>query len=282
MSFQYSSHRSLNYDPVRYGASRISFRGPKKDISGRYVAFLGGSETYGKFVEKPFAALVEQKLGLPCVNLGYVNAGIDAFLHEAEVLGIAARAEVTVIQVMGAQNLSNRLYRVHPRRNDRFLGASAAMQKLFKEIDFTEYNFTRHMLLDIASQAEDRFSFISSELRMAWTQRMLHLLDALPNRKVLLWFAEHPAPQEMQTLPLNDPWFVDRNMIDGLRDHVSAVVEFCPSDAAQRSVGHGKVFASRDWSAAQHHFGPLAHLEASDHLVATLSPLLSQKNRPPK
>ena len=77
MSFHHSVQRSLDYDPVRYGTSRISFRGPKKDLGGRYVAFLGGSETYGKFLQEPFPDLVEQALDLTCVNLGYMNAGID-------------------------------------------------------------------------------------------------------------------------------------------------------------------------------------------------------------
>ena len=92
------------------------------------MAFLGGSETYGKFIQDPFPDLVERALGMTCVNLGYMNAGVDAFIHEAEVLSLAAAAEITVIQLMGAQNMSNRLYRVHPRRNDRFLTASSMMK----------------------------------------------------------------------------------------------------------------------------------------------------------
>ena len=282
MSFQFSSRRTLDYAPVRYGGSRISFRGPQKDLSGPYVAFLGGSETFGKYVEAPFPDLVEKKLGMTCVNLGFLNAGIDAFLHEAEVLGLAGGAEVTVIQVMGAQNMSNRFYRVHPRRNDRFLEASNQMQSVFREVDFTEYNFTRHMLLDIAATAGDRFSFISAELRSAWTQRMLQLLDALPGRKVLLWFANHVPPQDASGPPAEDPWFVDKGMIDSLRDHVSGVVEICPSRLAQDAGAKGKVFAPKEWSAAQHHFGPLAHVEASDALVAALAPLINQKQSPKK
>ncbi len=36
---------------------------------------------------------------------------------------------------MGAQNLSNRFYAVHPRRNDRFLRASTLMKTIFREVD---------------------------------------------------------------------------------------------------------------------------------------------------
>lgn len=280
MSFHHSIHRSLDYDPVRYGASRISFRGPKKDLRGRYVAFLGGSETYGKFIRRPFPELVEKALGVTCVNLGYMNAGVDAFVHEAEVLSLAKKAEITVIQLMGAQNMSNRLYRVHPRRNDRFLTASSMMRSVFREVDFTEYNFTRHMLQDVAARASDRFSFVTGELRTAWSARMMQLLEALPGKKVLLWFSDHCPPKEAQLLPASDPWFVDKGMIDRLRDHVDGVVHVRVTEQAMAQGSQGKHFSPYEWSAAQHMFGPMAHAEAAQELLHTLRPMMGKKNRP--
>ena len=53
---------------------------------------------------------------------------------------------LTVVQVMGANYLSNRFYSVHPRRNDRFLRASTVMQAIFNDVDFSDFTFTRHML----------------------------------------------------------------------------------------------------------------------------------------
>lgn len=280
MSFHQSVQRTLEYNLVRYGASRISFRGPQKPLCGRYIAFLGGSETFGKFVKSPFPELVEAKLETTCVNLGYMNAGVDAFLHEAEILSIAARSEFTVVQVMGAQNMSNRLYRVHPRRNDRFLSASDLMQRVFPEVDFTEYNFTRHMLLDIATQANDRFSFITSELRAAWMSRMQHLLGLLPGKKALLWFSEQTPPVRVQGVPDKDPWFIDQGMIEGLKNHVDVIIQIDLSDAALDEGSGGKYFTPMEWSAAQRMFGPRAHAEAADAISNALLPLLAQKNRP--
>ena len=51
-----------------------------------------------------------------------------------------------MIQVSGAQNLSNRFHAVHPRRNDRFLRASTLLKTIYRDVDFTEFNFTRHLL----------------------------------------------------------------------------------------------------------------------------------------
>ena len=128
MSFEKRSAAALDYFPCHYGRSRNLFRGPRKRMEGDYIAFLGGTDTYGRFVPRPFPALVEDRLGLPCVNFGWMNAGPDAFLNDEAVLAAAQGARAVVLQVPGAQNLTNRYYAVHPRRNDRFVEASAALR----------------------------------------------------------------------------------------------------------------------------------------------------------
>ena len=77
---------------------------------------------------------------------GICSAGVDVFCADETVLSACNDARAVVFQVMGAHNLSNRYYTVHPRRNDRFLKASALMRNQFPEIDFTEFHFTRHLL----------------------------------------------------------------------------------------------------------------------------------------
>ena len=59
----------------------------------------------------------------------------SVFVNEPTVIDICSKALVTVVQLMGAQNTSNRFYAVHPRRNDRFLarkefGAVSAVSTL--------------------------------------------------------------------------------------------------------------------------------------------------------
>ncbi|HLQ19378.1 MAG TPA: DUF6473 family protein, partial [Tabrizicola sp.] len=114
---------ALDYFPCRYGASKALFRGPQRDLSLPYVAMLGGSATFGKYVERPYPALVEAALGRPVANLGGLNAGPDFYLTDPAALDVAARAQVAVVQVTGAEALSNPFYTVHSRRNDRFLAA---------------------------------------------------------------------------------------------------------------------------------------------------------------
>lgn len=275
MSLQNNGRLALDYQPCRYGKTRVDFRGPRKSMRKPYLAFLGGSETYGKFIPNPFSNLVEEATGLPCVNFGVMNAGIDVFLNEPEVLSFAAHAEVTIVQVMGAQNMSNRFYRVHPRRNDRFVTASALMKSVFHDIDFSEFNFTRHMLNDVSSQAKSRFSFVREELRSAWTSRMRALLDRIAGRKILLWFADHPPPLKLPHSRLGrDPLFVDMQMIDGLRHLVDGVALVRLSRGAKAAGTNGMVLRDLDRPVAEKMLSPLAHEEAAQMIVDELKPLL--------
>jgi len=93
----------------RYGASKLMCRGPRRKLDQPYVAFLGASETYGKFVDQPFVALVEQAIGTPCVNLGSANSGLDAYVQDPEILRIAAKAQLTIMQEIGRASCRERV-----------------------------------------------------------------------------------------------------------------------------------------------------------------------------
>lgn len=218
----------IDYHPCRYGNSRIFFRGPRKSLKDRFITFIGGTETYGKGVEMPFADLVEQAVHIPCVNFGCVNASVDAFLPETSVLEACQGAALNIVQVMGAQNMSNRFYTVHPRRNDRFVRASSVMRAIYPDVDFTEFCFTRHMLESLHTLSPERFEIIQSELQMAWRARMRSFLTEIGAHTLLLWLSEtlpSDANLEDREGPLNmEPLFITRSMIDELRPLVQGVI----------------------------------------------------------
>ncbi len=265
MSYEKTGGAALDYMPYRLGESRIAFRGPRPDLSGNPVVCLGGTETYGKYVAEPFPALVAEATGAPCVNLGVMNAGVDVFLAEPSILELARRARLAVVQLPGAQNMSNRYYTVHPRRNDRFTGASQVMKMVFREIDFTEFHFTRHMLGALAARAPERYAVLRSELQQAWVARMKTLIERIGGEKVLLlWFADHaPAGAETPYGLGRDPLFVERAMIEQLRPRVAGVVEAVVSEEALARGTEGMVCGDMDLPVAQRLFGPAAHVEAA-------------------
>ncbi len=275
MAYESLGEGALDYFPCRYGKSKLLFRGPRKKLEGDYAAFIGGTETYGKFIEKPFAALIEAMTGLACVNFGCVNAGIDVFANENTVLDASSQARVTVIQAMGAQNMSNRFYAVHPRRNDRFLRASTLMKTIFRDVDFTEFHFTRHMLSALKSVSEERFNIVRDELKEAWIGRMRLLLEKIEGKTVLLWFAAH-TPDEANTLEGlgQDPLFLDRAMIEAVRPLVTEVVEVVPSGAARARGTEGMKFTDLEAPAARELPGVGAHEEVAAALIEPLGRLV--------
>jgi hypothetical protein len=278
MAFVYSGAGSLDYSPCRYGMSKLIFRGPKQALGGPYTAVLGGAETYGKFVAQPYPAVLAQKTGRVVVNLGYMNAGPDAFLNDPDALAIAAASEVTIVQLIGAANLSNRFYTVHPRRNDRFVMETPWLRTLFPEVDFTEFHFTGHLVQTLHHVSPKRFALVATELRSVWLDRMQQLLAQLSGKVVLLWMADHPPPPPMpEPEPLARPLLVDAGMVADLRKTADAYVEYVISLAAATEPVTRKVFDPLDEPAALDMPGPLAHVEAAQALESALNLLTDAK-----
>lgn len=270
----------LHYAPCRYGLSRIFFRGPKRRLDSPYIAFIGGTETFGKFIDRPLPALVEREIGQTCVNLGCVNGGVDAFVNDPTIMATCHDADVTVVQVMGANYLSNRFYSVHPRRNDRFLRASTVMQAIYSDVDFADFTFTRHMLTILYAKSPERFDIVVSELREAWVARMRNMLNQIGPRTVLLWFSREPlsdVPWDARPARLGaDPLFVTESMIDALRPQVMDVVLAQPSDIALSMGTKGMYYSSVQAKAASEMMGIGCHQEAAAKLVPALRRILKQ------
>ena len=274
MAYAYPGAGALDYFLCHYEGSRLLFRGPSRGLEKPFVAVLGASESYGKFVERPYADLVQGRLGLNVVNLSCVNAGVDVYLHEEPITRIAARAEVAVVQVMGAQNISNRFYAVHPRRNDRFLGATPLLRSVYRTVDFTEFSFTRHLLTVLQSTSQERFAMVAAELRLAWVTRMKLLLDRLPKQRILLWMADAPPPPGA-TLNLNrEPLLVDAEMIAALRPYVTSYLERTPSREARMEWAEGRVCSDLDLPAALALPGQSFHREVSARLTEVLEQIM--------
>jgi|SRR5690606_11036055 hypothetical protein len=276
MAYEYAGEAALDYFPCRYGQSKLLFRGPRRRLEGAYAAAIGGTETYGKFVPDPFPALVERALGLPVVNFGCMNAGADVFAAEPVVVDACRHARVTVIQLMGAQNLSNRFYAVHPRRNDRFLRASMLMKTVFREVDFTEFHFTRHMLSVLRERSAEKFALVEEELKAAWVARMRNLLQKIDGRTVLLWIAGVAGsdPRGPADGLGHEPLFVDAGMVAAIRPLASDLVRITPSAQALAAGTDGMSFGPLDAPVAAAMPGPKVHEEIAAALVPAIRRLL--------
>lgn len=273
MAYEYPAQGGLDYFPCRYGKSKLLFRGPRRRLDGDYLAAIGGTETYGKFVADPFPALLEQSLGYPVLNFGYMNAGIDVFVNEPTVIDICSKALVTVVQLIGAQNTSNRFYAVHPRRNDRFLRASPLMKTIFREVDFTEFNFTRHMLATLQLQAPDKFPILVEELRAAWLARMKLLLRRIEGKVLLLWL-EPPAHLPQRDTLGPDPFLVDADLVARLRPLAAGLVHLRAGSMPASLGTEGMVFSELEEPQALGLPGLARHVEIAAALDQALRAIM--------
>jgi hypothetical protein len=175
--------------------------------------------------------------------------------------------------VLGAANMSNRFYAVHPRRNDRFLRASGLLRALYPDIDFAEFNFTRHLLASLAERSDKAYDMVRQELRQAWLARMRVLLTRIPGPKVLLWLSDH-APRDDGDEPRpfgRDPLFVDADMLAQLRDHVADIVVVSVDPAAMAEGRQGLVYPELDEPVAQEMLGTQAHVRAAEALTPIIA-----------
>ncbi|RLJ40785.1 hypothetical protein BCF46_3356 [Litoreibacter meonggei] len=268
MAYERVDASPLNYNQCRYGQSKLLFRGPRRSLKKDYISFIGGSETYGKFVERPFVDLVEDAKGIPCANFSAMNAGVDAFVLDPSLLNLCTRSKVTIIQVMGAQNMSNRYYSVHARRNDRFLKASTILKSIYREVDFSEFSFTRHMLTTLKAVSPQRFAAIEMELRAAWFARMELMLRQINGRCVLLWLRE-PQSDLFSSADLGpEPLFLDAPLVSRLVGMVDEIVEV--DIAHERGMLDGMIYSAMEAPVAREMIGPATHRKIADRLLNVL------------
>lgn len=260
----------LEYYPCRYGRSRVSFRGPKRRLDRPYVAFWGGTATYGRYIREPFAAQTEKRLKMACVNFGVVNAGLDVFLSDPEIVMAGENARFVVFEALCAQNMSNRFYTVHPRRNDRFIKASRALRTLYPDLDFAEHHFTGHLLRTLQTACPERFEEVAEELRIAWVARIKHLCGLLPNKILLVWMADRRpnAVSQLEDGPV--PSFVTEAMIREVSPFLLGTAEVVASKLAQEQGTKGMVVPEFEAATARRLLGPRAHDEAGIALAQRL------------
>ncbi len=277
MSIAAVETENIDYGHCSYGASRLTFRGPPASLDRPYVAVIGGSETFGRFVRRPFPTLLADQTGMNVVNLGCMNAGLTAFSEDETVRKIASGAAVTVLQVPGAENMSNRYYMVHPRRNDRFLSASDKMTRAFPDVDFTEFHFTRHMLRSLLASEPRAFEALREELRTAWEHRMRGFLRAIQSPVLLLWMSERGPEETSAAVDHSAPLFVDGKLVRRVASDALGTIVATPGPEEARKL-ELMTYMDHDRHAAEALPGPAFHARTAEIVADALRPILAPEH----
>ncbi|MDP5219720.1 DUF6473 family protein [Ruegeria sp. 2205SS24-7] len=267
MSYQIPGAASLDEMTCFYGNSRLPVRGPRRDLDTRYLACLGGAETFGRFVPAPFVELLERRLRRKAVNLGSLNCGLDAWLGDPDLVSIAKGADLCVLQLPCLHQLSNRFYRVHPRRNDRFLKASEGLSALYPEVDFTEFHFTGHLIMHLKASDMERFAAVQAELQRAWLSRMQGLISCLDTQVLLLRL------QKIDEETGGDPAPISVEMLEQIAPHAQAALDITVRPAGQSMELGDMIFGTMQQPSAEHMLGAVTHQLIADKLARAIRDL---------
>jgi len=269
--------KTLDYHPCKYGASKILFRGPQKRLRGDFFTFLGSTETFGRFIAAPFPDLIEQATGIASINLGCIRAGVDSYMSSTGLLDICAMSRVTIVQIMGAPNMSNRFYKVDPRHNERFLRASKTFKTIYPEVDFSEFDLNSHMLTALARIGPERLHLVRQEIQSAWVARMRTLLGRIDGKKVLLWLADHaPFSNATGGTICRDPLFIDRSMLNAVKPFADTLIEVVGDKSDIERGLDQMIYSEMEHGSAQEMLGPIVHQRTANELEPVLMELITK------
>ena len=234
------------------------------------MACIGGTETFGRFVDRPFASILEQNLDRRCVNLGSLFCGVEALCRDEGVRDLMQRAELCVLQLPDVIGQSNRFYRVHARRNDRFLAPSDDLVALYPDVDFADINFVHHLIAQLQAHQDARFEVVADELRKNWVRLINGLLADLNTPAVLLALTVKSG-EASPLVSVDADVIVTPKMVDALRPFSAAIVEASVSVSGQSDELEDMLFGTLQQPMAEHMIGPAAHRSIAGALASAIS-----------
>ncbi|WP_247744165.1 DUF6473 family protein [Ruegeria sp. R14_0] len=266
MSYHQTGSGEPGHEVCQYDGSRLWFRGTRRVLDQPYMACAGGDETFGRFVQRPFATLLEERTDRRVLNLGCLFSGVDALCLDSGLFDLLKTADLCVLQVPGLLGQTNHFYRVHPRRNDRFLEPTGDLIRLYPEVDFTEVHFVRHLMTSLQRFPDARVEVVLDELRRNWVRQVGDLLRRLDVPVILLRLQVLRDPDGADLLDLN----VTDAMIEDVRPFCAQCVDVTTRVCGQSDEIEDMLFGTLQQPMAEHMIGPAAHRAIADELVASV------------
>lgn len=209
IGYQATDRKVIDYDLWFQGEEKLAFRGPRGDLKASgAIACIGAAQTFGRFVERPFAAQLAQILARPVMNLGFSGAGPEFYLGNDLLMSCLRRAEMVVAQSMSARSVTAGIFETQsnngvlkfldgPLKDETFL-AHQAYQKLRQQY------------------GEDAYRAQVAAAQAQWLKLYGELSEQLTGRKIFLWLSsEKPGDNvNLTKSPVGTfPHFVDADMV---------------------------------------------------------------------
>ena len=305
--YQQRDREVVDYRMYELPGTGLQFRGPPLliDAPGSYFTCIGAAQTFGCFCERPFPALLAERLGLPALNLGYGGAGPEFFDRHRSLLTYINRSKFVVIQVMSGRSQSNSVFDCRGleygiRRSDGVaIGADALYSQL---LGGPTANTGLPALVRKAvarSMSLPRTLRVIAETRRAWIQSSERLLAGITVPTILFWFSKR-APayrtgvRNLEALFGEFPQLVNQVMVDLVRSRCDDYVECIsargsPQRLYSRFTGRPvtvdpaddrpDLAVGRAWTHNRYYPSAEMHEDAADALEPTCRRALEQSRR---
>lgn len=261
--------------------TRKWFRGPARPLppEGPFIACLGAASAFGRFVETPYAALLEARLGLPCVNLGHGGARAPFYLRDQALMALLNQASLVVVEMFSARGTATAEI-----ENQGDASAFVRWRGATGGFTFADRFFTEALKARPAAE----MAALREAIRAAYVAEMRELLAALSVPTLLFYFSQR-APEAAFGLDSREsfmglfPHFIDRGVVEALRPRATEYCEFISSTGLPQPLGvPGQAIArpparpdgKRPLEVNRYYPSPAMHREAADVLAPRLAGLL--------
>ena len=210
------------------------FRGPAPDRldEGGYFTVIGAAQTFGCFCDYPYPALLEKRLGISALNLGYSGAGPGFFNRHDEMIRVINRSAFCIVQVMSGRSTSNSLLdnpeglAYGRRRSD---DTPATAEQVFDEAITRELariplmpRRAKNAILKKLGLPLPAVRRLVEESRQDWVESYRALLSAITTPTILFWFSTRTPeyrPRYHRQGPLlgKYPQLIDKSTLDQVK-----------------------------------------------------------------
>jgi hypothetical protein len=293
---------AFDYQCYPIGSHPLWARGPKPDLApGKpYVVVLGAASAFGRCVDRPYAHLLQQRLGVPVVNLGYGGTKPGLYLEDQGLRTLVHGATAVVSELMSARGFPSSVVEARNSHSAMVrLRKTAAAEEtgLLEQASgnwganparpdgwvFADRLYERW----IRAGDRDELRQVVHEIRCAYVAQMHELMSLCSGFKLLFWFSQR-APEYTLSFDTLDgvtggfPHFVDSSVLSALHDSVDAYVELSsrkglPSKVLSRFTGNPvPLFPHRrDPSLNDYYPSQEMHELAAELLMKKIAPLLA-------
>lgn len=280
--YQFLDRPHFAYDLYKIpGIKDTSFRGPRFNKSKPYVACIGAAQTFGRFCNRPYPAILAEKLGFQFLNLGVGGAG-SLYFDKPPILNLVNKAEFVIVQVLSGRSESNSLF------DNRQTGGLMGIRK-------TDHGLMRfeEFIADLMKrESKERVIEILRETQESFVRNTTRLLQHIHRPKILFWFSNrtpeyHEGFGSVWELLGDFPHLVNQSMLNRLARYTDAYVECVSSSGVPQKLWQADAQIDGagledGWLVNRYYPTPEMHQEAANLLAPVCAHLMPAARRKPQ